>query len=414
MRIKLFGMHFLLPLLALFIACEQPDEGLTLDFGKKTAVIEEPTPSGGDQQGQETPPTPEPPVLSDDFADAPEYCVTDPYVQAYLTGVTYADWDFNTTKVTDYAGGGPGNGADNPPAVNITWDASSAEGNQTLKLWDSEWSREYSLGAGVSSQSVSNLVPNDGYYYQVTDSKGNVVAEGKFKTTGALHQVFFQNDVHNGRDLGGWTTLDGKTIRYRLLYRGGRVDKSYMNAAGKKEAAAVGIKAELDLREASDVPKTSYFGNGIAFCGPGFGEDENYRTMLRDCSPRIKTSFEFIVNSLRDGKPVYFHCAAGRDRTGTIAALLLALLGVREGDIAKDYELTYFAPDEWSMSTNHDTGESYYNHTRIVGSYTRLVQYIRDCDKHSSKTLAGGARQYLINIGVSETDIDDFISIMLQ
>ena len=134
--------------------------------------------------------------------------------------------------------------------------------------------------------------------------------------------------------------------------------------------------------------------------------------MLKDCGSRVKTSFEFIVTNLRAGKPVYFHCAAGRDRTGTIAALVLALLGVREGDIARDYELTYFAPDEWSMSGS--SGSRYYDHTRHVGSYTRLVEYIRDCDKHSTKTLAGGARQYLINIGVSETDINDFINIMLK
>ena len=405
------------------MACETPDQGVTIDFGKKTAV-EETTPQTPDTpQTPQTPENPEQPQIPEtpqtpeepeelDNSSFPTYCVTNSYVQAYMEGVKYTDWDFSATQVFNYEGGGPGKDADIPPFVTIKWDPSAAEGNQTLKLWDKEWSREFSLGSKDSTQSVTNLVPNDCYYYKVTDSKGNEVATGGFKTTGALHQVYFENKVYNGRDLGGLKTLDGKTIRYRLLYRGGRVDKNYMNDAGKKEAAAVGIKAELDLREASAVPSSSYFGSGVAFCGPGFGESENYRTMLRDCTPRIKTCFEFIVKNLRENKPVYFHCAAGRDRTGTIAALVLALLGVREADIARDYELTYFAPDEWSMSGS--SGSRYYDHTRHVGSYKRLVEYIRDQDPHSTKTLSGGARQYLLNIGVSSTDIDDFINIMLK
>lgn len=346
--------------------------------------------------------------------EVPTYAVTNAYVQAYMDGVRYTDWDFSSTQVFNYAGGGPGNGADIPPSVTIKWDASAAQGSQTLRLWDSDWSREYSLGSGVSSQAVSNLVPDSHYYYQVTDSKDQIVGKGEFKTTGALHQVFFENNVHNGRDLGGLKTLDGKTLRYRLLYRGGRVDGEYMNSAGKTEAAAVGIKAELDLRESKAVPKSSYFGSGVAFCAPGFEESENYRTMLKDRSERVKECFEFIVQCLRSNKPVYFHCAAGRDRTGTIAALCLGVLGVREGDVARDYELTYFAPDEWSMSTNKETGQRFYDHTRNVGSYERMVKYLRDQDKSTTKTLKGGSEQYLLNIGVSRTDIDDFRSIMLR
>ena len=50
-----------------------------------------------------------------------------------------------------------------------------------------------------------------------------------------------------------------------------------------------------------------------------------------------------IIGWLGDGKVVYFHCHGGADRTGTLAFLLEALLGVSESDLSKDFELTTYA-----------------------------------------------------------------------
>jgi hypothetical protein len=328
--------------------------------------------------------------------------VTNPYVQTYMEEVSYPDWDFTYTNITKYPGGGPGE-ADIPPSVTLSW-SSSSSGALHLKLWDSEWSRDYSLAAGTSSLAVSNLVPGSHYSYRVTDAKGKVVGKGSFDTRGALHQLYFDNKVRNARDLGGWKTEDGKTLRFRRLYRGGRVDKKYMSDAGRQEALAAGILAELDLREAEDVPKTSAFGKDISFCAPGF--ETGYRTMLRDRASGVKEAFEFIVNCLRENKPVYFHCAAGRDRTGTMAMVILGVLGVREGDIAKDYELTYFSPEEWSM----EKGE--YQHVRTAGSYKRAAEYLKE--QGSTGAFKQRVEKYLLGIGVKQKDIDDLRSLMLQ
>ena len=340
--------------------------------------------------------------------DIPSYQVTNAYVQKYLEEVHYTDWDFSGTKIFNYEGGGPGV-ADVPPSITISWKAGS--GNQVFAVWDQDWRREIKLSSGVNSQSLTNLVPGDHYYWQVTDSGNAVVAKGEFLTTGNLHQVYFNEKVRNARDLGGLKTLDGKTIRYRLLYRGGRTN--YIKSDGKVEAKAEGIRAELDLREAKNKTDKSYF-DGATLCYPGFEESENYRTMLNDdsCRPRMKEAFQFIVNSLRDGRPVYFHCAAGRDRTGTMAAVCLGVLGVPEGVIAQDYELTYFSPDDWSMSTNKETGERYYNHTRDVGSYKRMMEFLRDYE--NAGNLKTGCEKYLLSIGITQQDIDFFRSVMLK
>ena len=347
--------------------------------------------------------------------------VTNSYVEKYLEEVTYTDNSYQTTKILDYPGGGPGT-ADVPPVHTITWTSDASAGALNLKVWESDWSRDYTLSAGASSQDITNLVPGREYHYKVTASSGSkTVAEGSFKTKGMLHQVFFEPNVRNGRDLGGWKGLNGKTVAFRKVYRGGRLDGKYMNSTGKAEMRAEGIRAEVDLREAEDVPSKSPLGSDIDFYAPGF--DSGYNHMVRDNPAKVKTTFEFVVNCVRAGKPVYFHCAAGRDRTGTLAVLLLGTLGVSESDMAKDYELTYFSPQEWSMSKKKDENDNYmkdengnyiyyYNHTRCNYSYPSIRKTI--FSQTDSGTYQDRIVKYLLQIGVSQKDIDDFRSLMLE
>ena len=339
--------------------------------------------------------------------DEDAFLATNEYVEKYLEEVNYTDTDYSTTKILGYPGGGPGT-ADVPPTYTISWDASSS-GDQKLRLWEGTWSREFTVPAGTGSQDVTNLVPGVTYQYIVTASDESVVASGSFKTRGMLHQVFFEPNVRNGRDLGGWKGLGGKTIAYHKIYRGGRLDGKYSNDAGRKEMLAEGIKAEIDLREAEDVPKQSPLGKNIAFFAPGF--DSGYNSMVRDNQPKVKETFMFLVQCLREDKPVYFHCAAGRDRTGTLAILVLGALGVSESDMAKDYELTYFSPADWSMSTD-DNGNPVYKHTRNNYSYPSVRKTI--FNEISSGTYQQRIEKYLIKIGVPQQDIDDLRSIMLK
>ena len=176
----------------------------------------------------------------------------------------------------------------------------------------------------------------------------------------------------------------------------------------KSEIKAVGIKAELDLREAEDVPSSSPIGKDIAFCAPGF--PGGYRGMLRDYQPGIKQCFEFVVDCVRQDKPVFFHCAAGRDRTGTLAIVLLGVLGVSEGDISKDYELTYFAPEDWSMWTEKDPDHDLHTRTQ-EGSFVAACKDL--WSEGGAATFAKCVEKYLLSIGVKQKDIDDFRSVML-
>lgn len=80
------------------------------------------------------------------------------------------------------------------------------------------------------------------------------------------------------------------------------------------------------------------------------------------------------------------------------------LLGVSEGDISKDYELTYFSPEDWSMWIEE------YAHVRTASSFRGACDYIK---KFEAPTFALSVQKYLLSIGVKQQDIDDIRRIML-
>lgn len=363
---------------------------------------------------------------------------TNPNVEKFLTEVDYPDHDWSFTKVLDYYGGFNGkkynengeedpNGkmfnwsyqpsSDKPMTYSIRWTEEDlvADSDMTLVLSDKlGWSAETAISAGSLYVNITNLVPNDHYTYRVTaDNGGNVLAEGDFNTTGHLHQVFFRSGCRNGRDLGGWMTLDGKMVKYRMLYRGGRMQSETVSNAGKKEILAEGIGGQLDLRNSDRLSKPAL--PELEFLAPGI--ETGGTDMLKGDHAKTKQCFEFIVNCLRNNKPVYFHCSLGRDRTGTLDILLLGLLGVREGDISKAYEVTYFAPVGYSVSSSESGSNPtpVFKNTRKAWVYSDVVPYFwKMAEGTEGGTFAEGVEKYLLTVAeVSQQDIDDFRAMML-
>jgi protein-tyrosine phosphatase len=292
------------------------------------------------------------------------------------------------------------------------------------------WSGDMEIAAGARFVNITNLVPNDRYSFKVTTASGKAIAQGNFTTTGHLHQVFFTGPTtkkkgviakgsgcRNARDLGGWTGLDGKKVKYRKIYRGGRMNEKWtpypLNAKGQAEVLFEGIGGELDLRGNSDVifePAVP----GLAHCAPVI--EEGGKTMLVSDAAKTKQCFEFVLNCVKNNKPVYFHCSLGRDRTGTLDILLLGLLGVREGVIAKEYEVTYFAPVGYSVSSSDKSTNTIptFHNTRLAWVYSDVVPYFWQL-AGAGGTFAQGVEKYLLEVaGVSQDDINEFRSLMLE
>lgn len=368
---------------------------------------------------------------------------TNPLVEKFLTEVDYPDKTFKEyTKIFDYYGGFDGKtltwdnwetewpDGDIPPSYAIKWKKEDLEGGtMTLHLEDElGWSGDQEIAAGSLYVNIKNLVPNDKYNYKVTTASGKVLAQGNFSTKGHLHQVYFHGNVQrrgsvelkgaggrNARDLGGWETLDGKKVKYRKVYRGGRLNERWepypLDKLGEQEVLFEGIGGEIDLRGKSDIiyePAVA----GLEHCHPVI--EEGGVTMLTTYKAQTKECFEFVVNCLRKDKPVYFHCSLGRDRTGTFDILLLGLLGVREGVISKEYELTYFAPVGYSVSSSDKKSNPIptFHNTRMAWVYSDVTPFF--WEKAGTGSFASGVEKYLLEIGVSQNDIDDFRSMMLE
>ena len=333
--------------------------------------------------------------------------VTSPFIDSFMLAVEYPDSDYTFTRVTDFPGGGPGD-EDISPFIHLSWEADSAA---ILRVSEPTWSWDYKVPKDSCAFDLYNMVPGREYTYQVLSERGDTLAEGRFFAKGTLHQAFLRSGVRNCRDLGGWKTTDGHTVAYRKLYRGGKLagdygDSFYLSAAGREDAFAAGIRAELDLRDEETKSQVSAFGSGVTFCAPGF--ELGGTVMLGKHQSGVAKSFKFIVKSLREGRGVFFHCSLGRDRTGTMAAVLLGVLGVSEGDISKEYELTYFAPRGYSMYSGK-MGDYFY--TRVNG-IRNTMRYIHK--NHGPGTFQECTKRYLLSVGVTQEEIDDFINLMLE
>lgn len=356
--------------------------------------------------------------LAPEVKDGDRILVTNEAVQKFLTEVSYPDHNYTYSDLKEWAEKNevrisPGTrDTDKPQVYTIRWKADEAAGAITAKLWEDGWSREYAVKAGASYLNISNLCPETHYHYEVK-AGDKVLTKGEFDTYGLVRQLFFKVQIRNFRDLGGWKTSDGKTVNYRKIYRGGRFLIGYLSGPGKEDVKAEGIKAQLDLRGVDDVlspDECTLIGlvDDYAFCAPVI--EEGYIWLLRDEPAKAKECIQFIMDCVDGDKPVVFHCSLGRDRTGTVAMVILGLLGVPEGMISQEYELTQFAPHGYSTSDGEKT-KMY----RTV-DYKLAANYIWDnfVDEAAGDSFADGVEKYLLSIGITQADIDKFRNNMLK
>jgi protein-tyrosine phosphatase len=163
----------------------------------------------------------------------------------------------------------------------------------------------------------------------------------------------------NVRDVGGYATADGSRTRWRALLRGDNLCQ--LTPDGRAALLDAGIRSIVDLRHAAELSAAQHpFAPG----GPDAGAVDylsipprdptdaalaaafraapsllaTYRLTLDRCAPALAD----VARAFADARPgaVLVHCNVGKDRTGVVVALLLALAGVRPETIAADYALS--------------------------------------------------------------------------
>ncbi len=165
----------------------------------------------------------------------------------------------------------------------------------------------------------------------------------------------------NFRDLGGYSTLDGRRVKWGKLYRSGSM--AWLTPADYESLSTLAIKTICDLRtvhERAAEPNKWLEVAGIGYWArehsDSFGELRKvlvsglstperaraamiagYRHLPFEQAPAHR---ELFVRLAAGEIPLAFNCAAGKDRAGTAAALILSALGVPRDTVIEDYVLT--------------------------------------------------------------------------
>lgn len=220
-------------------------------------------------------------------------------VRNYLAAVTYDPGDYSTSQIDNYA-----------PATAVV-------------------SNYRPIGKTLGGKTYYNQVPGVETPFAATGKAGTL------KPLDALRWIRTSAGATawNVRDLGGWL-CDGGTVKYGLLFRGGEVTAADRTVLVEE----LGVRHDLDLRGKEEATCTaSPLGSDVYFtCADVY----NWYSLAN--TEAWKTNLRCVFDAVAHREPVYFHCTAGADRTGTLACVLEGLLGMSQSDIDKDYELTCF------------------------------------------------------------------------
>lgn len=167
----------------------------------------------------------------------------------------------------------------------------------------------------------------------------------------------------NFRDLGGYTTADGRVVKWGMLYRTDALNE--LTDDDQVYLERLNIQRIVDFRipdEAGEAPdklpaelRARYVNMPIGFNDGNYAEfirrimsgdtaglnlqgalEQGNVKFVREFTPVFRDWLHGLVATGKDGAQV-FHCTAGKDRTGLAAALFLLSLGVPEDQVMQDY-----------------------------------------------------------------------------
>jgi protein-tyrosine phosphatase len=226
--------------------------------------------------------------------------------------------------------------------------------------------------------------------------------------------------VHNFRDLGGYPTVTGRATKWRTLFR---ADGLYrLTPHDAQTVVDLGVQTVIDLRTQKEVQNRGTFPvkqfpinfHHLPIIDATWNDGDTpdiedvveflvwaYREMLDRASEKFADAIKLIA--AQDVLPAVFHCAAGKDRTGVLAAFILSILGVPDEIISADYGKTEDGMKrliEWAKIYQPELADAYAKMpARFAASDPRAMTIILDGlnQKH------GSVQNYLREIGVDET-----------
>ena len=249
------------------------------------------------------------------------------------------------------------------------------------------------------------------YYWKVAGKDRKIYSKVSSFTTEnhPPRWIAVEGRVGNIRDLGGWKTTDGYTVRQGHLFCGEGLNDNSVDCILKGRSrlmvediallcGELGIKTDLDLRGQRETAyqTESPMGKGVKFI---LVPSTSYTSIHGKYG---KNSMLRNFRTIADPKnhPVYFHCIGGYDRTGSVAFIANGVLGVSENDLASDWEQSGLPrlPDIPPV-------DKFRNFDGMVKSF---YQYGKPGD-----SLKVCIEKYLLSCGITAEEIETFRKTML-
>lgn len=244
----------------------------------------------------------------------------------------------------------------------------------------------------------------------------------------------------NFRDLGGYRTEDGRTVKWGVLFRSGSMHG--LTPADYALLEKRGIRVVCDLRdnaeraaEPVDWPRahaprvlSGDYHLDMAMAMPGgdmaHWTAEQSRAAMVASYPRMLTQFNgqfrrMFAELLAHHVPLAFNCSAGKDRTGIAAALILTALGVPRETVIEDYLLTnrYLDPAKLMSASSKATANAAWTRMppEVIKSMMAADRSYIEAALHVVDSHAGGAQGYLHDeLGLSAGDLRRLRALYLQ
>ncbi|GAK47292.1 protein-tyrosine phosphatase [Secundilactobacillus oryzae JCM 18671] len=237
------------------------------------------------------------------------------------------------------------------------------------------------------------------------------------------------NGGHNFRDLGGYKTTDGKTVKWHRILRTGKLanlkpsDLSLLDQYHVRHDVDFRSKAEVKL-EPDRLPTGADYTSLPVFredmtdsttplseqeallsSNANFGRDqmmEAYKAMVTttEAQESYRTFFDLLLSNNDEQNAILFHCTAGKDRTGMGAVFLLNALGVDEQQIKQDYLYTNEVTADYLQGILNDAKKKGMNQN-FMSSVQSLFSVSTDYYGEAVNTIDrdfGGMQNYLHSV----------------
>ena len=306
---------------------------------------------------------------------------------------------------------------DRPQKVTLDWRLAGTNGTERVRyavrvvsepggamFWQGETEKTHVR--------LDNFEAGRTYSWKVTakTDKGEVSASGTFATEDRVPRMIHLHGVPNMRDIGGCKGLGGRRVRQGRIYRSAGLNsnaskskdgkmqpgKERLNDTARTVAKKLlGIRTDIDLRSDREC---------FGMTGSPLGPEVTWLHVPSSAYSGFhkqggKEAFTKVFRAFLDeGRyPIVFHCIAGADRTGSLAFVLEALLGVDEDELYKDWEVTGFSKSK--LDFRHET---------------RFDKLVKGFDAYPGKTIHERVQAFVKSCGFTDADIARLRDLMLE